>query len=104
MEEILNEITSITDTYYSLSWNNGKDISELLKNLTCQLFYLEKYRSEIQENHNGVMFNFTGSVSAGKIKADKDYPELYMLRRVMNASYRVVDSMRSNISYIKKES
>ena len=37
------------------------------------------------------------------VEAEKAVPELYMLRRVMNAAYRCSDAMRSNISYIKKE-
>ena len=49
------------------------------------------------------MFEFKGSVAASKIRADEQVPEIYMLRRVMNAAYRVADAMRSNISYIKKE-
>ena len=36
-------------------------------------------------------------------ESQQKYPELYMLRRVMNAAYRVVDALRSNISFIKKE-
>ena len=105
MIKILKDITAIIETYHSLELktDEGMTYSKLLKDLTSNLFYLEKFRSEYYNQHNQIMFEFKGSVSASKIKADEQVPEIYMLRRVMNAAYRVVDAMRSNISYIKKE-
>ena len=99
----LNNVTKIIDKYNNLTINSGAELSILLKDLTCELFYLEKFRSDYQEVHNNIMYNFKGSVAASKIEAGSKVPELYMLRRVMNASYRCVDALRSNISYIKKE-
>ena len=49
------------------------------------------------------MLSRKGSVAAATIEANKEVPELYLLRRIMNAAYRVTDSMRSNISTINKE-
>ena len=103
MEKHLENITYIIDTYNSLTVPSGAIFSDLLRRLTCELFYLEKYRSDYQEKHNGVMHDFNGSVAASLILANQKYPELYMLRRIMNAAYRVVDALRSNISFIKKE-
>lgn len=103
MEKHLENITYIIDTYNLLTVPSGAEFSDLLRRLTCELFYLEKYRSDYQEKHNAVMHDFNGSVAASLILANQKYPELYMLRRIMNAAYRVVDALRSNISFIKKE-
>ena len=103
MDKHLANITRIINAYNDLTIVNGAELSQLLKELTCELFYLEKYRSDYSEQHNNIMYNFVGSVSAGKIDADTQVPELYMLRRIMNAAYRCVDALRSNISYLKKE-
>lgn len=99
----LNRVTDIVDKYNNLTINSGSELSDLLRRLTCELFYLEKFRSEYQEQHNNIMHNEKGAVSKALILANEKVPELYMLRRVMNAAYRVVDALRSNISYIKKE-
>jgi len=99
----LTNVTKIIDDYSKLTINSGNELSILLKNLTCELFYLEKFRSEYQEKHNSIMHNEKGAVSKALILANEEVPELYMLRRVMNAAYRVVDALRSNISFIKKE-
>lgn len=105
MIKILNNITTIIEAYHSLELkaDEGMTYSALLKDLTSNLFYLEKYRAEYFNEHNRIMFEFKGSVAASKISADEQVPEIYMLRRTMNAAYRVADAMRSNISYIKKE-
>ena len=103
MNKHLENITTIIDTYHSITIKSGEALSELLKNLTCELFYLEKYRSEYHEKYNNILYSRTGSVAAAQVQAEKEVPELYMLRRIMNAAYRCVDALRSNISYIKKE-
>lgn len=99
----LTNITQLINRYKNLTINSGAELSDILRQLTCELFYLEQYRSEYQEAHNRIMHEFKGSVAASLILANEKIPELYMLRRVMNAAYRIVDAIRSNISYIKKE-
>ena len=105
MIKILSDISDIIETYHSLELkvDEGMTYSRLLKDLTSNLFYLEKFRSDYYNKHNQIMLEFKGSVAASKIKADEQVPEIYLLRRTMNAAYRVADAMRSNISYIKKE-
>jgi len=102
-KQLLNELTTIINTYESMTIKDGYKLSIMLKSLTCNLFYLEGFRSEYHEQHNDILYNWTGSVASGQIEADKKVPELYMLRRIMNAGYKCVESLRSNISFIKKE-
>tara|TARA_R110000744_G_scaffold179689_1_gene298661 strand:+ start:345 stop:659 length:315 start_codon:yes stop_codon:yes gene_type:complete len=99
----LDNITTIIDTYTSLSIPTAHNVSDLLRSLTSELFYLEKHRAEYHTKYNSIMLSRKGSVAAATIEANKEVPELYLLRRIMNAAYRVTDSMRSNISTINKE-
>lgn len=103
METHLSNITILIETYRDLSAPDAKSVSGLLKELSSELFFLEKHRSDYEKKHTALMYNHTGSVSSAKIKADFEVPELYMLRRIMNAAYKVADSMRSNISTLNKE-
>jgi hypothetical protein len=100
----LSAFDNRVDAYGKLKWNEGEKISEYLKDLTVILCHLEHHRKEAHEKWNSLVFEFDGSVSRAEINANEQVPELYQLRRIMNAGYRVVDAMRSNISFIKKES
>ncbi len=100
---LLDDLTTIIDTYDNMTIKDGLSLSELLKRLTCTLFYLEKYRAEYHEKYNNIMYTWQSSVASGQIEANQKVPELYMMRRIMNAGYRCADALRSNISYIKKE-
>lgn len=103
MNSHLNKITEIIDTYNSLSIPDALSVSGLLKELSSELFFLEKHRSDYFNKHSEIMFKETTSAAKARIKADYEVPEIYLLRRVMNAAYRVCDSMRSTISSINKE-
>jgi hypothetical protein len=43
------------------------------------------------------------SATEKQVEADVRYPELYELRRAMDAAYTVVNAIRTNISYLKSE-
>ena len=103
MEDHLNRITEIIDQYNTLAIPDALTVSGLLKQLTSELFFLERHRANYYQMHNAIMFLEKGSVAAAKIKADFETPEIYMLRRIMNAAYKVTDSMRSTISTLNKE-
>lgn len=104
MESHLASITSIIEEYNNLSVPSAPQVSALLRKLTSELFFLEKYRADYHTDHNTILLNRNGSVAAAQIEANDKVKELYLLRRIMNAAYRVVDAMRSNISTLNKES
>lgn len=102
IEYWLKEYNAIVDTYHSLKWSQADQISELLKNLSVVLSHLEFERNNFHNKWIGISMQEVG-VAAGERKANEQVPELYQLRRIMTAGYRIVDAMRSNISYAKKE-
>jgi uncharacterized protein YicC (UPF0701 family) len=101
--ELLNKAVQ---NYYKISLQDGNGLNELLQKITGLLYYLETvranthnlYESKIQE-----IVKSGESVSRATNEANVAYPEMYMLRRVMDAGYRVVDAIRTNISFLKEE-
>lgn len=110
MEEIIEEITNTIIDYKNLgnelNFSHAEHLSVMLKDLSSNLFFLEKYRDEYSRYYNESVYNETKkgkSVNASEIIAKQIYPELYMLRRLMVAAYKVQDSIRTNISFLKQE-
>ncbi len=110
MEELLSKITLTVSEYRDLGdklvFEDIQVLNGLLKNLSGDLFFLEKYRDDYARKYNSLMYGFTkdgSSVSGAEIKAKEQVPELYMLRRIMTAGYKCQDAIRTNISYLKTE-
>lgn len=96
MEAHLNKINEIIEKYNNIVIADGNTLSHLLRELTCQLFFLEGHRIEAHNKFNNVMFNRgKDSVSGATIKANNEVPELYKLRHVITSAYKVVDALRS---------
>jgi Zn-finger nucleic acid-binding protein len=90
--------------YEGLEWNDRGQLNTLLKEMSIIMSQLEHFRTEAHKKHNGIMYTFEGTSAKAKIKADYEVSELYQLRRIMEAGYRVIDAIRSNISSLNKES
>jgi len=106
MEKVLVEISEIIQEYNKMNELNGERLNILLKNLTTRLYYLETQRSEFHKQFNAVMHGEIQdgqSAASAKNKAERAVPELYMLRRIMEAGYENVGAMRTNISFLKSE-
>ena len=107
MISTLNKVTALIDTYDSLTVPDGKTLSGILKELSSQLFYLEKFRSDYHKQFNGIVFmstkNKAMTVARAIVKANEEVPELYMLRHIMKGAYGVVGALTMNISTINKE-
>ena len=103
----LDKLNDLVDEYNDMAIPTAMALSNILKQLTSQLFYLGKYRADYKFKYNGIIFNSTKgkamSVAAATVKAEQEVPELYMLRYIMKGAYGVVDALRTNISTINKE-
>jgi hypothetical protein len=104
MDEILEKITNLVDTYESGTWQSTDNLRIMLRELTANYYHLTKHNIEAYQLHNAVQYKHKGSVSSGLILADEQVPELRMLRKIMEATQHVIWSMRSEISIIKNES
>ena len=104
MEDILIKISNIIRTYESGEWQSTDNLRVLLRELTSNIYYLTKYNIEYHEKHNAVQYKHKGSVSGGLILANEQYPELRMLRKIIESANNVSRSMTMELSIIKNES
>jgi hypothetical protein len=103
MEEILKKISDLIETYESGTWQSVENLRIMQRELTSYNYYLTKHNIEYFQKFNAVQYKHKGSVSAGKILAEEQVPELRMIRKIMESVDNVMWSMRSEISIIKKE-
>jgi len=104
MEQTLENITALIDTYEGGSFQTAENLRELLRSLTTNLYHLTKHNIEYHEKHNAVQYKHKGSVSSGLILANEQVPELRMTRKILEASNNVARSMTMELSILKKES
>lgn len=103
-EEILSNIGEAVESYSHAPLSDYHTLSEILRLLTANLFYLEKYRTEAYARWHSVYINSSGTSNAARAQeADREVLELYQYRRLMTSAYKIVDALRSQISIAKKE-
>lgn len=109
MATVLDRISDIIREYRQsdvIKEQNGAQLNDWLKDLSGYLYYLEKERSEYHKRFEKIIYDKVSegySVARAENIANVQVPEMYLLRHVMDAAYRVCDAMRTNISYIKHE-
>ena len=103
MQEILQKITNLIETYESGVWVSADNLRVMLRVLTANNYYLTKHNIEYFQKYNAIQYKHKGSVSSGKVLAEEQVPELRMIRKIMEATDNVIWSMRSELSIIKKE-
>jgi len=102
----IEDLNKYVNTYYKSNLQDGNELSMLLQKITGLLFYLESVRSsthDLFETKVHALVKEKQSVSRAINEANVTYPEMYQLRRIMDGGYRVVDAIRTNISYLKSE-
>ena len=104
MEETLQKVTDLVDTYESGAWQSAKNLRVMLRELTSNYYHLTKHNIEYFQKFNAIQYKHKGSVASGKILAEEQVPELRMLRKIMEATEHVMWAMKSEISILKKES
>ena len=105
MKEI-DKLNDYVNRYYNCDTTNCADLLFLQQQITGLLYYLETVRSEIHDAFESKVFELVqegNSVARAVNEAHVSYPQMYQLRRVMDAGYRIVDAIRTNISYLKSE-
>lgn len=101
---ILFEINKAVDDYNTLQLKQITEQSEILRRLTTNLYWLEEHRIQAHKKWHSIYFQSTGKTNAAKEReADNKCPEIYQIRRITTAAYKVVDSIRSTISAYKRE-
>lgn len=102
----LEKLNVYINEYYKCNRQDGETLLMLLQKITALLYYLESVRSQIHDAYENKVFELVRegqSVARAVNEANVTYPQMYQLRRMMDASYRVADAIRTNISYLKNE-
>ena len=106
LEETLDAVASSIENYNSTNSHTPENLINILRNLSANLFFLESVRASKQKAFEAIVYGLVGtnySVSKATNEAEVKVPELYMLRRIMTAAYKVLESVRTEISYMKSE-
>ena len=103
MKDILSKISNIIIKYESGEWQSADNLRLLLRELTSNIYYLTKYNIEYHEQHIAIQYKHKGSVSGGLILANEQYPELRMLRKIIESANNVTRSMTMELSILKNE-
>ena len=104
MEKILIKIDTIIEEYESGQWNTKDRLRVMLRELETNIYYLTKYNIDYFNEHNAVKYKHKGSVAAGEILANEQWPELRQTRRIIMAANNVSKSMVMELSILNKES
>jgi hypothetical protein len=102
----IEDLNSYVKDYYKCDLQDGNQLSKLIQKITGLLYYLESERSAIHDLYENAVFKLVkggSTVSRAVNEANVLYPEMYQLRRIMDGGYRIVDAIRTNISYLKSE-
>ena len=105
MKEI-DKLNKYINQYYTCNRSDGETLLMLLQKITSLLYYLETVRGDVHNAYETHVFNCVkdgNSVSRAINEANVTYPQMYQLRRLMDGAYRIVDAIRTNISYLKSE-
>lgn len=106
-EKTLENLTTYIIAYDDTSLSDGDNLNFLLQKITTTLAFLEKHRAHYKLEYEKEIYQLTTdkgmTISKAVNFAENRVPELYMLRRIMDSGYKVADSIRTNISYLKHE-
>jgi len=103
MENTLIKISEIIDRYENGHWESLDNLRVILRDLSTSYYHLTKYNLEAFEQHNAVQYKNKKSVSYGLILANEQVPELRMTRKILFATSKVIDAVRSEVSILRTE-
>jgi hypothetical protein len=89
--DCLKKITDIIETYESGAY---KDLYIMHRELTCNMYYLSQEQVKAHTKWNAHYYNSSEKTNAGKEReCDRDVPELYMCRKIMESAKGVAIAM-----------
>lgn len=107
MNDKLENLRTYIEAYNDTASNDGNALNEILKLITIELSYLEPIRADFKHKFESLVYELTKdkkmTVARAVNEAETKYPELYLLRRVIDNAYRICDAIRTNISFLKSE-
>jgi len=105
-QKAVAQIAEEIKRYRKCVLTDGEKLNKHLQQISAILFYLETERARIHDlwqNKVNQLILEGSAVNRAENQAHVLYPEMYLLRRVMDSAYTNVDSIRTNISWLKSE-
>lgn len=106
-EKVVDKMERLVNTYHTMKELDGHTLSIILKDFVSALFYLETVRAEVHYIYHKRLVELTDEQGLAYNRAQSqtaiDVPDMYRLRRLMDAGYEVVGAIRTNISLLKQE-
>ena len=103
MNSSLERIKEIIKEYKNTDVFDGVKLNEQIKELTSRLYYIETLRTKAHQDYERVIYGKVKegfSVARATNEANNVVPKMYEYRRLLESGYRVVDAMRTNISFL----
>lgn len=100
--EVLNNLNNVVERYENVPLIETKELSEILRDLGCNISYLVQLRKEYYLKFQSVYFNSTANTHAGKERESmQKVPELDEIRKVLRHYSELQKDIRSQISLWK---
>jgi hypothetical protein len=106
MEKTLEKITEIIKDYYDTNNHNPEGLINLGRNLSANLYFIEKFRAEKHKAFEATIYSLKMQgykINSATNEANVKHPELYILRRHMESAEKVLGMIRSELSWLKSE-
>ena len=99
LDKILEDITKAIEKYDTCKLSLTHDQSEILRDLSVNLYFLTEHRVQYNREWMSVYFSSKSTSGQGKEReADFTVPHLYTIRQFMASANKVIDSLRTTIS------
>lgn len=104
--QVIDRVNSVVNDCHKMKDLDGESMVKAMRDLSTAMYYLETVRSYYHNKFQTrlkELIDEGSSVSGAENKAHVEVPEMYELRRIMTAGYKVIESLRTAISYLKHE-
>lgn len=104
LEEILSNLRSIVDRYQIVPLIQTTQLSEILRDLGCNISYLVTLRSEYYSLYQKTIRDSKAQTITAKVKeADREVPELDHIKNILKHYSELEKDLRTQISLYKSE-
>jgi len=104
LEEVLNNLNNVVLRYQNVQLIETYELSEILRDLGCNLSYLVQLRKDYYHDFQSVVFQSKGNSQSAKIKeAEFKVPELDEIRKILRHYSELQKDIRTQISLWKQQ-
>ena len=104
LNEVLNNLDNVVERYQNVSLFELKQLSEILRDLGCNIAYLTTLRTDYYSKFQSIIFHSKGTSAAAKVKeAEWQVQELDQIRKILKHYGDLQSDIRTQISLYKNE-